>query len=628
MCGINGLINTGNENTLNLMNKLTVHRGPDNSQVVWFTSQNSGLGHNRLSIIDLTENANQPMVNEKKDLYIVFNGEIYNYQDLRFELQRKGYKFKTNSDTEVLLKCYEEWGINSLNKLNGMYAFAIYNINTKEFFAARDHIGIKPLYYSKLNNGLIFSSEIKAIINSGLIEKEPDLYALHTPSRYQISPYTGFKNVYKLPPAHYMVFSNGELDIKRYWTLEPKEISISENEAIFHLDYLLKNAVQSQMVADVEVGAFLSGGLDSSIIAALMRQYTSRTVKTFTIKFQKQDQKFEKMPDDSKYAKFLANQFNFEHNEIVIKPNILELLPKIIWHMDEPLSDAAAINTFLISKLAREQGIIVLLNGMGGDEIFGGYRKQLACLSADVYERIIPKSIHNLIFNFTQNIPVSSSKQGYRWMRWIKRFLSFASLPRVERFLSSDLSLNSEEYAKLFINNCSYFDTYFYNSQKNSFDKKELKYITQMCYNDTLFFLPEHNLTYSDKSTMAASIESRPPLTDRNIIEFMFTLPGNYRIKNNTQKYLLRKVAEKYLPKEIVTRPKVPFGSPIRSWIRNDLKEMVDDYLSVSSIKKRELYNPTYVEEKIKLDREGKEDNAHLIFKLLSNEIWFRTFFD
>lgn len=628
MCGISGLIHCGDAETLQRMTRLLDYRGPDDAGFCWFGQQQSGLGHRRLSIIDLSPVAHQPMGNEDGTLWISYNGEIYNYQEIRAELLRQGVVFRSGSDTEVVLKAYERWGSDCLKKLNGMFAFAIFHAQTGELFAARDRIGIKPLYYYHSGNRLIFASEIKAILASDLVPVEPDEQALLTPTRFQISPFTGFKNIHKLPPGHHLIFKEGRLTIERYWEIEPQEQQISDAEAEAQFGALLSDTVRLQMVADVEVGAFLSGGLDSSIITALMRRHTNRTIQTFTIKFDQQDAKYEDMPDDSRYAKQVAEHFGFKHHELEIQPDIIDLLPKMVWHLDEPLADAAAINTYLISKVAREAGIYVLLSGVGGDEIFGGYRKHLACLKAEAYYHYLPKLAQRAMERLVEFVPVATTNGGFRYLRWGKRFLSFASLPPMERFLSADLSLNPIKFNKLFGGKIPYWHTHFYQSQLTNFNHNGLSYLTRMCLNDTKVFLPEHNLLYSDKASMAASVESRPPLTDHRIVEFMFTLPPQFRIRSNIQKYLLKKVAEKYLPKEIVHRPKASFGTPLRSWIRGPLKEMIDDYLSFESIKRRGLYNPDYVKTKIQLDRTGKEDNAHLIWQLLTNEVWFRTFFE
>ena len=628
MCGITGLINTGNESVLREMTKLISYRGPDDEGVFWSEKFCSGLGHRRLSIIDLTNRGHQPMSNEKGNIHITYNGEIYNYKYIKSLLENLGYNFNSDSDTEVILKSFEEWGEECLLKFNGMFAFAIYNSDTNFLFAARDRIGIKPFYYYQKSGSFIFSSEIKSILKSNLVEASPDYFSLLTPTRFQISPYTGFKDIFKLPPGYFLKYYEGKLELKKYWNINPIENNIEEDTAIKQLDDLLNDSVKRQMISDVPVGIFLSGGLDSSIIAALMRKNTQKDIHSFTIKFSEKDQKYEKMVKDELYARKVAEQFDFNYNEIEVSPDLEDLLPKIIWHLDEPLADPAAINTYLISKAARDIDIVVLLNGMGGDEIFGGYRKHLACLKADVYNKYVPDIFRNVLKSTFDHIPVASSSQGFKYARWIKRFLSIASLPEVERFFSSDLSFTGEQFEKMFAGELIYEDTHFYKSQINNFKSGDLSYLTKMCLNDTMVMLPEHNLNYSDKASMAASIESRPPLTDHLLVEFMFNLTPDFRIKRNTQKYLLKKVSEKYLSNEIIYRPKAPFGSPLRSWIRGPLSVMVNDYLLSESLEKRNLYNQSYVKRLIEFDREGKEDNSHIIWTLLTNEIWFRTFFE
>ncbi len=628
MCGIVGIIHGGNHEALSRMVYVQQHRGPDDEGIQWWDDLRTGMGHRRLSILDLSPLGHQPMSNDSGNLWITYNGEVYNYQEIRKELLNKGYRFKSQSDTEVVLKAYEAWGEKCLEKFNGMFAFAIYDTRSRKLFAARDRIGIKPFYYYHKDETLVFASEIKAILASSLVEKRPDYYALHTPTRFQISPYTGFENILKLPPAHYLVFKDDRLTVTPYWEIKAREDEgVSERKVREQLDALLQDAVRLQMIADVPVGVFLSGGLDSSLISAGMRQNTYQDIHSFTIKFSEADQKFEKIVEDHRYARQVAEQLDFRYHEFEIKPDLAELLPKLVWHLDEPLADPAAINTYLISKAARDLGIVVLLNGMGGDEIFGGYRKQLACLQADLYQSLVPGILRTWIEKIFDHIPVATSTRGLKTFRWSKRFFSFASLPQMERYLTSDLSLSQGEYHRLFLNGPRYKETYFYQSQKEVFNLKGISYLTKMCLNDTKVFLPEHNLTYSDKAAMAAGIESRPPLTDHRIVEFMFSLPPKYRIRGYTQKYLLKKVAEKYLPKHIVHRPKAPFGSPLRSWIRGPLSTLVRELLSEESLKARGLYNPRYVSELIEKDRRGLEDNAHILWTLLTCEIWFRTFF-
>jgi asparagine synthase (glutamine-hydrolysing) len=627
MCGITGIINGGSRDVLRRMTDTLAHRGPDDDGLKWFDVTGSGLGHRRLAIIDLSPSGHQPMTNEAGNSWIVFNGEIYNYHSIREELAAKGYRFRSKSDTEVLLCAYQCWGEQCLDKLNGMFAFAIYDVATRRLFAARDRLGIKPFYYHFEKGRLLFASEIKAILASGLVERRPDLCALHTPARFLISPQTGFENIWKLPPGHFMVLDDKTLTIQRYWSIQATETEASEPELTERLDALLRDSVRMQMIADVPVGVFLSGGLDSSIISALMRVNTQQEIHSFTIKFSDEDKKFERMAPDEVYARQVAKQLGFTYHEFEIKPDIEKLLPKVVWHMDEPLSDPAAINTYLMSKAARDLGIVVLLNGMGGDEIFGGYRKQLACLKAETYQGLMPGVLRRVVERAAEMVPVANARRGFRHVRWAKRFLSFASLPRGERFLMSDLSVPPDQFPRLYAGPMPYCETQFYREQAPRFNNNGLSYLTQMCLNDTNVFLPEHNLTYSDKACMAASIESRPPLTDHRVVEFMFSLAPETRIKGMTQKYLLKKVSERYLPRNIVYRPKAPFASPLRSWIRGPLSTMVDDLLCEQSIKARGLYDPESISRLVARDRQGLEDNSYLIWTFLTHEIWFRTFF-
>lgn len=630
MCGVFGLVGASKEYNIEKSTKIMNHRGPDDWGIKVLQKGYVCLGHTRLSILDLSPRGHQPMCDIGNRFWITYNGEIYNYKEIKEELMSKGHRFKSKTDTEVILYSYIEWGVGCLDKFNGMFAFAIWDDKKKVLFAARDRIGIKPLYYYYKDKLLIFASEIKAILETNLVKRYIDYSALHTPAMFQISPLTGFKDIYKLPPANYMIFNGDKLRIKHYWKINPSEDYYDEKKAKEKLDNLLNLSITGQMISDVPVGAFLSGGLDSSLIVALMSKNTENEISTFTIKYSKEDQKFEQMPEDSKYAEQVAHLFHCNHHEFEIKPDVTDLLPKMIWHLDEPLADPASINTYLIAKSARENGIVVLLNGMGGDEIFAGYRTQLACLLADTYQTFIPEFGRKIIKTIIKRLPVATSKKGNRLVRWAKRFLTFASLPQIERYFSSG-TISPDDFNILFSGNMSrapdFWDTHYVKSQIKTLNMENISYLTKICLNNTNVFLPEHNLTYSDKCTMAAGVESRPPLTDHKIVEFMFSVPPKLRIKGLTQKYLLKKVAEKYLPKEIIYRPKAPFGAPLRSWIRGPLSEMVNDYLSPASLQKRGIYNSKYVMEKIQNDKNGKEDNALLIWTLLCNEIWINTFF-
>ena len=609
------------------MSDAIAHRGPDDEGVYLSPDGAWCACHRRLSIIDLSSAGHQPMWNAQKTLAIVFNGEIYNYKEIKDELRGLGYEFHTDTDTEVIILAYERWGQKCLEKFNGMFAFAIADTVRNEFFLARDRQGIKPLYYCDINNKVFFASEIKALFASGLVAKEPDYAALTTPTRFQIGENTGFKNIKKLQPGCFLTVKNNTTKITRYWNINPNEVDMDIKEAEERLTALLEDSVRLQMVADVPVGIFLSGGLDSSIIAALMRKNTTEEIQSFTIKFSEDDQKFEKTVNDSYYAKIIAKEFDFKHYEFEINPDIVSLLPKMVYHLDEPLADPAAINTYLMSKTARENGIIVVLNGIGGDEIFGGYRKHLACLYAEYYQRFVLEEFRNVLEGSMERIPVANKTVGFKYLRWMKRYFSFASMPQLERFITSDLSFPKKLYQELYPGAVPYEETGYYLQQKANFTDKSLSYLTKMCLNDTKVFLPDHNLTYTDKASMAASIEGRPPLTDHRIIEFMFSLPPKFRINKGVQKFLLKKVSEKYIPKEVIYRPKAPFGSPLRSWIRGPLQEMINDQLSESQIKKWGVLDYKTVKDLIDKDRAGVEDNAHYIWQFLTLQVWFDVFF-
>jgi asparagine synthase (glutamine-hydrolysing) len=625
MCGISGIVGLANEAVVRAMADAQAHRGPDDAGAVVFDEQQVSLSHRRLSIIDLSAAGHQPMANANGSLWITYNGEIYNYGEIRRDLVRLGYRFRSESDTEVLLAAYEEWGEQCLGRLNGMFAFAIYDLKNRRLFAARDRMGIKPFYYYQKRDLFVFASEIKAILVCPGVEKRPDFQALCTPARYQVAPYTGFADIHKLPPAHYLTYENGNLSINRYWDIAPQEGEASDPDAVDRLDELLRDAVRLQMIADVPVGVFLSGGLDSSLISALMRQITDQEIHAFTIRFSELDQKHERMPDDSFYAKDVARKLNLTYHEFEIQPDVEDLMQKMIWHLDEPLSDPAALNVYLMAKAAREQGIVVLLNGMGADEMFGGYRKHLACLQAERYQNIVPKFIRSMAEGTFAAVPVATASRGFRTLRWAKRFLSFASLPPLERFLASDLALSKGQFESLI--GREYEASAYYQAQKRIFEGYDGSLLTRMCINDTKLFLSEHNLTYTDKAAMAVGIEGRPPITDHRVAEYIFSLEPKFRIRGLQQKFLLKKVAERYLPNDIVYRPKASFGSPLRSWISGPLAGMVDDILSESSLRERQLYDPRAVRQLIARDRQGLEDNSMVIWTLLTTQLWFRTHF-
>ncbi len=633
------------------MSAVMEHRGPDDSgqKILSTEALQVGLAFRRLAIIDLSPLGHQPMSTPDERVWIVFNGEIYNYRELRQDLQAKGYTFKSHTDTEVILNAYLEWGEQCPKKLNGMWAFAIVDLRKSLVFLSRDRVGEKPLYYTHLpGNRLMFASEIKSLLQCDELRRDinPDgilstLLFLWTPE-----PKTAFKGIEKLPAGCNMRIQNGKATIEKYWDIEFEGYGEDKGEAhyIEELDALLQDTVRRQMIADVKVSAFLSGGLDSSLIAALMTRQKGEPITTYTIAFTERDKKFEAMPDDQKYAKIVARHLGADYQEIVLEPDVAELLPKLIYHLDEPIADSASINTYLICKMAKQSGTTVLLSGMGADELFSGYRKHLSVKVASLYKRV-PTLLRRVVIEPLVNVlPVANEKGGFKLFRWSKRFIQFASLPDFEAFVGSYAyysepemrALLSPEFQEVAMK--SYTESYPIRRHEEVRQallsrQPKLDLVTLMCAVDTKLFLASLNLTYSDKSSMAASVEERVPFVDYRIVEFAHRLPARYKLGGSwvggyVQKYLLKKVAEKYLPKEIVYRPKAPFGAPLRAWIRNDLDQMIHDVLTPERLRQRGMFNTNAVLSMLHRHKTGQEDCAHRIWALLTLELWMREFID
>jgi asparagine synthase (glutamine-hydrolysing) len=612
------------------MTRLLAHRGPDGESVDCPAGQPFGFGHRRLAILDLTPAGAQPMWDAGGRYCITYNGEVFNFRELRVELEGKGHRFHSASDTEVVLAAYAQWGPSCLDRLNGMFAMAIWDRTERALFAARDRLGIKPFYWAPHPGGLLFASEAKAILASGLVSVVPDPEVAYNPWHYPSAPRTGFVGVHKLPPGHTLTWRDGRIEESRWWAIPEAGTPLDRVEAVRKLAELLPDAVRLQMISDVPVGALLSGGLDSTAIVALMVRGSREPVRTMAIRFRAEDLPFEAMPDDERFARTVAKRFNCEHTEIEISPRVVDLLPRIVWHLDEPIFDAAAINTFLISEEARRRGITVLLSGMGGDEIFGGYRKHLACLLAGRYQRVVAAPVRDAVAAIGTRLPVASARGGFRHVRWLRRFLGFASLSPTERFLRSDLSINPEEYVDLFRDESRIpFEALAEVRQRRQrLEEGGGSYLERMCRWDTTIFLPDHNLAYTDKATMASGIEARPPLIDHRIVELAFRLRDDDRIRGRVQKALFRDVVAPWIPAEVSRRPKANFAAPLRAWIRRDLRELVDDLLSEGALRRRGLYRPEAVRRRIEDDRKGRADHGHLIWNLLNRELWFDSFID
>ena len=631
MCGIAGFVNFNDGARLaQRANAFQSHRGPDHQG--FFSEENIALSHQRLSIIDLSERSNQPFI--KDGLIIIFNGEIYNYEEIRTRLQKEHQvQFITTGDTEVVLEAYRHWGVKSLDYFIGMFAYAIYKKESKTLFLARDHFGIKPLYYTKQNNQFAFASELRTLLNTPGISKAINQFSLLASLNYLWIPgnESMIEGIEKLPPGHYMeVFTGEEIPIpvaKPYWNLEVSVNTHSEKEIQEELTEVLNASIKRHMVADVPVSSFLSGGLDSSLISVLAAGYNQR-LSTYTIGTRPQDKLIEKMPDDEKYADRLAKLHSFDHHKIIIDPTIVKDLPQMVKRFDEPIGDPAAINTYLICKQARAEGVKVLLSGMGADELFFGYRRQHATMLANRYQKL-PGIIRKPIEFASDLLPVKFNKRGFKPGRWMKRFLSFANLPIEQAYRRSYSYYNDDDYARL-LNGDYQRELAKLNLQHSEFfyAHLDLDLENRMCFTDVNMFMTGLNLAYSDRASMAASVEVRVPFIDREVVKFAMSIPGKFKYRNGVSKYILKKVAEPILPKEIIYRPKASFGAPIRSWISNDLKEMVNDLLSAERIKARGIFQYEFINKIIEDDRKGLHDNAYQIYQLLTLELWLKEFYD
>jgi asparagine synthase (glutamine-hydrolysing) len=632
MCGIAGFIHfEDNESLARNTNCVQQHRGPD-AQSVW-QHNHIALSHQRLSIIDLDARSNQPFI--KNGLAIIFNGEIYNYQELKKELQGTGpgIDFITSSDTEVLLELYRQKKEQCLDDLIGMFAFAIYEIETGKLFIARDHFGIKPLFYTQIGNSFAFSSELKTLIKVPGFDRSLNINALVGAVNYLWVPgnESMFCNCYKLPPAHYMVIDTSSKHIKpdilQYWQLDTSIQYKEEDQTVDLLSRCIEASIRRHMVADVPVSSFLSGGLDSSLISVLAAKFNLH-ISTYTIATSDADKKVEQMPEDEKYARMLADQFHFDHHEILLHADIVRDLPRIVHTLDEPIGDPAAINTYLICKAAREKGVKVLLSGMGADEIFFGYRRQKATLLALRFQRL-PSIFRKPLSWLVRSAPVKVRGKGIKLTRWAKRFFSFAELPAEEAYMRSYSYYDEKEIQALFTLDIQQSYAALRQQHAQLFNAQYGKdVINKMCYTDIGMFMLGLNLTYTDRASMAASVEVRVPFIDKEVISTAMGIDGNLKYHKGESKYILKKVAEKYLPHQIIYRPKASFGAPIRSWISGELKSMVDELLSKEAIEKRGLFDYSFVKHLIDDDRKGIEDNAYRIYQLLTIELWCKEYLD
>jgi asparagine synthase (glutamine-hydrolysing) len=626
MCGIAGCYQQVDGHKLtDVMTTRIAHRGPD-AGGIW-SQENERvsihLGHRRLSIIDLSTSADQPLV--KGGLTLVYNGELYNYRELRAELQGKGASFITNSDTEVVLEAWRAWGPAALDRFRGMFAFAIADGGTGELFLARDPLGIKPLLYLRRGDGIVFASELKALLAAVGPELRIEPGALVASMLYYWVPEQrcAIQNVTKLPAGSWARFRpDGTHEEHKYWRVQDVAKRAAAGPRA-DLRQVIDESVTAHLIADVPVSSFLSGGLDSSIITVLAHQKAA-SVDAYTITFRPEDQKLEAMPDDATYARKVARGYGIDLHEIEISPDIVDLLPKMVDVLDEPIGDPAAINTLLMCQAARERGVKVILSGMGADELFGGYRKHLACLMASRYHRL-PGRLRAPARAAVNAMPVSVGNRGLRYPRWAKRFMTFAELPEEARFRRSYTLYDPQDLTSLVGPGLAgqvdvVIDEHAAIYNDNDLDDE----INRMCLADTRLFMAGLNLTYTDRASMAASVEVRTPFVDLIVAEAAFSIPGGDKIRGRTAKAALKDAAQAWLPQEIVHRPKASFGAPLRAWVRNDLRELINDVLVNGELTGNGTLRRDQVRRLIADEQAGREDYAKQIWQLLSMELWYR----
>ena len=644
MCGISGVVNCGDRETLARMTQVQAHRGPDDSGV-WERQfpdgSYVGLGSRRLAILDLSPGGHMPMCNEDRTVWITYNGEIYNFAELRSELEGKGHRFTSHTDTEVIVHLYEQEGPECVKRLNGMFAFAICDIraSTPTLFFARDHFGVKPFYYFHSGNRFAFASEVKSLLQVPGIEAELDLHSLHQYLTFLWvpDPKTMFRHILKLPAAHYAVLRDGEFQITQYWdlTFPPANQTYprSESDLAEEIQGRFRRSVESQMVSDVPIGAFLSAGLDSSSIVAMMRGATSQPVRTYTITFPRKYRVGESTLDDPAVAARLAEHFGCDNQRIIVEPEVAGLLPRLVWHMDEPTADPAIITAYLVCREARKQAT-VLLSGVGGDELFAGYRKHIGHYWAQAYQRV-PTAARNLAEAGVAALPSLRGTALKGRIRLAKKMSRSASLAPVDRFIANctylDEAQKSELYRGEFAREVCTSDPAM--QHRAAFERvRDADFLNQMLYLDTKIFMTALNLTYNDKMSMASSVEVRVPFLDRELAEFVaWSVPPALKLKSSfrpTTKYIFRRAMRDMLPREVLKQPKAGFAAPVDYWLAHELKGMVDDLLSPSQIDKRGLFRRDGVRKFIQDHRSGRNDWSMQLWQFLTLELWMQTFLD
>jgi len=627
MCGIHGIVSlrdpvAPDASLLDRMGDVTAHRGPDDHGS--FVAPGVGLGMRRLSIIDL-EGGHQPIANHDGSLVMVCNGEIYNFRELRRELEAKGHRFKTRTDSEVVLHGYAEWGDRFVERLNGMFAFAIWDRKRRRAVIGRDRLGIKPLYYLADGARVTFSTEAKAILECPWAERRLDPAGLeaYLALGYVPAPLTLFRGVRKLPVASLMVVEDGDVSVRPYWT-PPRETEAgrSADEWARLVREQLERSVEMQMVSDVPIGAFLSGGIDSSAIVAFMAKHSDRPVNTYAIGFDGGEA--EGFYNELPWARKVAGMFSTNHREIIVKPDVARLLPKLLWHMDEPIADAAFITTYLVAEFAR-QDATVILSGCGGDELFGGYRRYLGEYYGARYRRLPRWLRRGLVEPVARRLPADRHSRLLNLFRYARGFLLSADLSFEERYRSyvgvfGDDALDDLLQARA---------EEPYDAIGAAFDAApDADPIKRMFQVDLLTQLPDDLLMLTDKMTMATSLECRVPFLDHELVELAARMPGDVTIRGRDLKHVLKRALKDVLPREILYRKKRGFGAPMGAWIKKELQPVLTALLSRDAVESRGLFRWEAVADAIAAHESNREDHTDHLLSLMNLEIWMRLFLD
>jgi asparagine synthase (glutamine-hydrolysing) len=630
MCGICGVVGRASEAEVGLMTDAMAHRGPNGRGVEVFPgSPPAALGHRRLAILDPSPAGAQPMSFAGR-WWITYNGELYNFRELRTELEARRERFVSECDTEVLLRLFALDGPAMLPRLNGIFAFAVWDDRERRLFLARDRLGVKPLYYTSQPDLFAFASELRSLLPwIGTLNVDDTALADYLTFLWVPDPKTAFQEIRKLPPGHYAWAGPDGIETRQFWDLRFNPERLPEDEWRNLVGDTVTRCVRRQMISDVPLGAFLSGGVDSSAIVAAMSS-TNQRVSTYTVGFNPQDLRHEIVPDDLKHAREIGSLFATDYFERVLEPDILEFLPKAVWHLEEPVADPAAISTFLICHEAGTR-MRVMLSGTGGDELFAGYPRYLAYRISRLLDRVprpVTRALEGLVSQVAR--PGRPGRlRGPRRNLW--KFMRGAGLPPLERYLAFSSYYTTVERNRLL--------TPAFAVELGAYDplERHRRYLdavrgedelTRLLYLDAKTFLPCLNLTYTDKMSMAASVEVRVPLLDDELVELAAHIPSNLKLSGLQRKYIFKRSQERVLPHHIIWRRKAGFGAPIRSWLERDLAPLVDDLLSETTVARRGIVEPAAVKRLREDNASGRADNSLQLYALLTLELWFRTFTD